>query len=600
MAYNRLPPIEVCALDETMNRATGVIPYESLIWTRRFKKCGEFQMVVRASIYEPSWAYIYTDDRPEMGIIQSVQYDDSSHTEDGEDTITVAGFFLECIFNRIVFLDESPEKQKVYVPKPRRPTYSKSSNPKVYVDPMGDYYFTNSAGDVISADDGRKVSTEGLTVVDYKTAAGQSWGTDTVECSYSYYDADKGDEDTITKVSWSGSETTYNVAFRDDRGNVFFKNGSGTLEQATGVVEKRGDTYYAEKKRWDALADDDPYGRYYLVDVKGPWQRTEMLEPVTVGDSIDIVMRWTRRMIGDWVIYVEPDIQGVQKSVDPSFQYLGDLLYATLNEVGASMRIEYSFEYNAYFMSVYKGKDRTQGQSGNPWAVFSDTWGALYDFSAKRDESNYKNTCYVLFDYDKPKSFDSTGWPVAGFMWALDDYAALPTMYGIAYESNRGYNTEHVGDPDEPVSETYLDLRNEKPSCDGDWSRDIVEIPGVEGEERESAIEQAQQKFAKPSDAYDMKAVYDAYEAALPGRGVQYLKDNYYVVESLDTGIINTDRYLKDFDLGDKVDMVVSTVGMVSEAQIIEVEEQYDKDGGTINVTLGDETLNNIQKARLP
>lgn len=596
-------PLEVFAIDSKMNRATGSIPYRSLRWVRRYTKPGEFEMVVPADIYDPSWAYIDAWDRPELGIVQKVEFNDSSTVYGGIDSVTVSGFFLESVLNNIVFLAESPEEQKVYVPEPRRPTFShKKQDTKVYQDPMGDYYYENSAGDVVSADDGRIVSTVGLTEVEYKNAFGHFGGTgDQGICSYDYYY--NSDKTQITTVPYHGDDhgqpgKTYDIKFEDDKGNVFYRNDYGTLTQAVGVVDKYGDTYQVRKRQWNAL-DSDSYGSYYTVTVKGPWQRTDALEPVTEGDSIQIVLKWAQRMMGDWILYEEPTIAGVQKCVDPSFQYLGDLLYSTLYEVGASFRLEYLFEKNINILSVYRGADRTQEQTGNPWAVFSDTWGTISGYSCSRDESNYKNTCYVLYDYDKPKSFDETGWPQAGYIYAMGDLLALPTMYGISYTSNRGYNTERVGEDDEPAIETYLDLRDEKPSCDSDWSREIVELPGVSGPEREQAEQQAEQKFAPPEDAYDMKAVYDAYESALPGRGEAHLKENYGVVTNLDTGTVNARDYLRGFDLGDLVEFAVTTVGMQSTGRIIEVEETYESGRADIRITVGDEQLTTIQKAKL-
>ena len=597
MADYALPPLEVFALSDGFLRLTGSIPYKSLIWTRRYSKSGEFSMIVPSDVYSPEWSFIYADDRPEMGIIQKVEFSDSAATYGGVDTVTISGFFLESVLNNIVFLVESPDQKKVYVPEPRRPIYNKSQNPKIYHDGTTGFYYTNQAGDVVSAETGKVVSPEGLQEAEYRPAFGASWGGDTVECTYNYYSADRKN---ITVVDWRGNEKTYPIKFADDRGNVFYHDTDAKeIRQAVGVVEKREDTYAVKKKRWDALPDDDPYGRYYLETVKGAWQRTDAMEPVTEGDSVATVLNWARRMMGDWLLYEEPKIKGIVKAVDPSFQYLGDLLYATLAEVGASLRLEYLFRYNKFILSVYRGKDRTQDQSGNPWAVFSDTWGTLTGYDASEDVSNYKNTCFVLYDYEKPDSFDASGWPSAGFIHAVDDSSWLPTLYGIRYTKKRGYNTEHQGSADEPAIETYLDLRDEKPTCDGDWSREVVEIPTAPPEERAKAIEAAKEKFAKPTDAYDMRAVYDAYEKALTGRGTAYLKDNHAKITTLDTGVIKADRYLKDFDLGDTVDLAVSTVGLVKTARIIEVEESYDDSGGHIALEIGDERLHTVQKARL-
>ena len=73
-----LPPLEVFAIDAAMNRSTGSIPYTSLIWTRRYTKPGQFEMVVPADIYDSSWAYICCDDRPETGIVQKVEFSDTA------------------------------------------------------------------------------------------------------------------------------------------------------------------------------------------------------------------------------------------------------------------------------------------------------------------------------------------------------------------------------------------------------------------------------------------------------------------------------------------------------------------------------------------
>lgn len=603
-------PLEVFAVDGGMNRATGSIPYRSLMWTRRYTKPGEFSMVVPANVYDPKWAYIVCDDRPETGIIQKVEFNDDSQVYGGIDSITLSGFFFEQVLNNIVFLVESPEQQKVYVPKPKRPSFSHSKQDvKVYTDTVGGYYYVNKSGDMVSADTGKVVTGGGLVEVDYHDAFGNMYGNpDQGICSFDYYT--NSDKTQITTVPYHGDDhgqpgETYDIVFEDDCGNVFY-NKNGTLTQAVGVVDSYQDTYQVRKKAWDAL-DGDLFGHYYTVTVKGPWQRTEAMEPITEGDSIDIVFKWAQRMMGDWILYEEPKIEGIQKTVDPSFQYLGDLLFSTLYEVGASLRLEYLFERNVLILSVYRGHDRTQEQTSIPWAVFSDTWGTIKDYTAMRDESNYKNTCFVLYDYDVPNSFDENGWPHADFIMRDGDYLALPTLYGIPYTSKRGYNTEHQGDDGEEAIETYLDLRDEKPSCDSLWSRDIVELPGVEGSEREQAIQSAKEKFGPPSDAsadeINLQPIYEAYEAQLPGRGTQHLKENYYVVTNLDTGTVNTDGYLRDFDLGDMVEFGVSTVGLMTTGRIIEVEELYESNDDSVSsdirITVGDETLTNIQKAAL-
>lgn len=597
MADYKIKPLEVFALSDEMLRLTGSIPYKSLMWVRRYAKSGEFSMVVPSDVYSPDWAFIYADDRPEMGIVQKVEYDDSADTYGGVDTVTVSGLFFESALNNIVFLAESPEEKKVYVPRPKRPVYSRKQNPKIYRDPVGDLYYTNASGDVVSQKTGQIVSKDGLEELYYRPAVGTTLEGQPTACKYAYFfdHSTEGKKQVVT-VDFDGNEKRYDVVMEDKRGNVFYKNEWDGLSQAVGVVKKSGyESYSVEKKRWEATSLEDSYGRYYTETVKGPWQRTEALEPVTEGDSIEIVVKWARRMMGDWLLYQETDVKGVQKKVDPSFQYLGDLLYATAAEVGASLRVEYLFEYNKFILSFYRGKDRTQSQSGNPWAVFSDTWGTLTGYTASRDESNYKNTCYVLYDYEIPTNFDASGWPKPMLQKNID---GIVYKYGIPRVSKRGYNTEKLEDDNEPTRETYLDMRDEKPSCDKDWSRDEYDIPpGTQLKDLERIIGEADKKsFKKPEDAYDMSAVYRSWEESIPGRGKAHLAENYGVITELDTGVINADGYLRDFDLGDKVDFAVSTVGLVREARIIEVEESYDESGGHIALEIGDERLQAITK----
>ena len=588
-------PLNVFAVDEKMNRVTGSIPYTSLRWVRRYSKPGEFEMVVPANIFDPSWAFIVCDDRPETGIVQKVEFTDSSQVYGGIDSITVSGFFLESILNNIVFLQESPEQEKVYVPKPRRPV--RVATHRVFVDATNQYFYETAGNQIINAATGAASSMDGLTEVEVDTGEGTDYGT-TQDARYAYWSG--SDRTKVTTVDQDGTEETLDVAFVDDHGNAFvdIAEAAGKVAQVFSIVERNA-KYQLAMKRWLALPDDDPYGRYRMQTVKGPWQRTEMMEPVTVGDSIQIVLKWARRMMGDWIVYAEPGFEGVQKSVDPSFQRLGDLLYSTLAEVGASLRLEYVFESNAYVLSCYRGTDRTQAQTSMPWAVFSDTWGTLTGYSASRDTSNYRNTCFVLYDYDVPNSFDSNGWPHAGVIWAIDD-GMRGSLYGIAYTAKRGYNTEHVGDSDEPAIETYLDLRNEKPSCDGDWSREVTQLDTSSDAAYQESLQQAAAKYAYTGDGSpDLKSIYDAYEAAIPGRGEAYLRENYAVETQLDTGTVTTNGYLRDFDLGDLVEMAVSTVGLATQARIIEVEESYTSGNVDIRLTIGDEKLTTIQKARL-
>ena len=898
-------PLEVFAIDEKMNRATGSIPYRSLRWVRRYCEPGEFEMVVPADIYSPTWAFVYTDSRPEMGIIQKVEYQDDSQVYGGIDSVTLSGYFFEVVLNNIVFLVESPEEQKVYVPEPKRPYFQHSKNDsKVYTDGVGTYYYENKSGTYTNASTGKTfTNADGLTEVDYKPAYGNMQGNPDVGItSYDYYTDSSHEQVTVVPYNPDAGTKTYDILFEDDRGNAYYLNDHGRVTQAVGVVDSYGDTYTARKRSWNAL-DGDEYGKYYTVTVKGPWQRTDALEPITEGDSVEIVLNWARRMMGDWILYEEPEIEGIQKAVDPSFQYLGDLLYSTLWEVGASLRLEYLFDKNIFILSVYRGFDRTQiedaepvaamvmpttlaevaplsdgpvlpsgyteleyisasgtqyvdtgfrpnndtrvvaditsptnrsvspqpfgatdntryfvifigrlgmwntrfgtsaittiegsdgagdrvtidknknvtsvnsysltlpdqtfsidrplyllarnnngiadsfcncsiyscqiydgdalardlvparrqsdsavglydtvtgtfyGNAGTgsftagpevqypakltyypnsttatgavaaqegyvgdsvtvaqngytdpnktflhwgtlptggttyqpgssyvltgmtdalyaqwqdnkpeppeptptggkaPWAVFSDTWGTIYGYDAIRDESNYKNTCFTLYEYDKPSGFDSDGLPSASYRKVFADTPSGDGVYNlegvevfIPYTTVRGYHTSRIGEDDEPDIETYLDLRSEKPSCDNQWSRDSVTVEVETYGQIANAVAKGRAQLLAQGDgsAPPTKSAYEAWDQDLQARGETYLKENYGVETTLDTGTVNTRDYLKGWDLGDLVEFEVSTVGLAEQARITEVEEVYESGKVSINITVGDSQL---------
>ena len=80
---------------------------------------------------------------------------------------------------------------------------------------------------------------------------------------------------------------------------------------------------------------------------------------------------------------------------DFSDDELGSKLYSILETREASCRVRYDFEGDELIFEVWKGLDRTQGQSVNPWAVFSTAWGNLSGESVNSDESAYRNVCIV-------------------------------------------------------------------------------------------------------------------------------------------------------------------------------------------------------------
>ena len=207
-----------------------------------------------------------------------------------------------------------------------------------------------------------------------------------------------------------------------------------------------------------------------------------------------------------------------------------------------------------------------------PWAVFSDTWGTMYGYSASRDESNYRNKCYVLYDYDEP-SWDDDGSVLVNKVFGQESWQ-------VSYAKRRAFSVVRLED-DMPDLETYLDARDQKPPCDGDWSREPYdhdptdELSGID------------------------KSMYEAFEGDLYAQGERLLTNDYPIVYNLDAGTLNVDGYRADFDLGDLVDMEVSTIGIKKEARIIGIDEIYEAGNTEIRLEIGDETVSVIDKSKL-
>lgn len=605
MAEYRLKPLECFALNGRFIRVTGTLPYTSLIWTRRFTKPGEFSMVVPSSIYDPEWAYIYTAERPETGIIQKVEFSDTAQTYEGDDTVTVSGFFLESILNRVTFLIEQSEtkEEKLYeIFKPVDSWNRTGSTPYVYQDTAGNYYYESKTGEYLDAKTGKPAQGDSSwQKVDYK--GHYNWPPDSnkTHIETGAYTSDGGKTITNTTTVGGLHETgTYDVEFKTDRGDYFYKDESGSLRITTGVTTKREGGYYAQLETWNHASwgdfDDDgkPDEKYVsrTVQVAGPWQRTEMLDPTTVGDSLQMLWKWLQRFMASSFIYVKPEFPGIQKAVDPSKQLLGDLAYTLCNEVGAAPEVQYDYGLDTMTVRAWKGVDRTQEQSTWAWAVFSDTWGTLKGYKASRDTSNYRNVCYVLYEYDQPRSFDSEGRPGIrkhyknGPNATADNPDLVFDGWQVPVDKKRGYATVRLTDDVGYSAETFLDDRESKPSCDGDWEHDLYD-PETYTEDK------------PPTLPTGLKAIYDAYPDALQDKGKSYLEENYPIVTSMDTGTIDTSSYMVDWSLGDLVDLSLETLGLSEHARIIEVEETYDSSGSDVAITLGDKQMSIIRKARL-
>lgn len=77
-----------------------IVPYINLTWVRRYYGYGEFALEMDVNSYNPNAAYIYSPDRPEVGVIQSVKI---THQRE-ESRVLLSGYFIEVILDdKIIF-----------------------------------------------------------------------------------------------------------------------------------------------------------------------------------------------------------------------------------------------------------------------------------------------------------------------------------------------------------------------------------------------------------------------------------------------------------------------------------------------------------------
>lgn len=90
-----LKGFEVMALDKDFN-IVQLLRYTVLQWSRKYYESGTFSLEIPLSQYDASFKYIYTNARPEMGIITQVNY----IVTDSYKSMNVSGYFLENQLNK--------------------------------------------------------------------------------------------------------------------------------------------------------------------------------------------------------------------------------------------------------------------------------------------------------------------------------------------------------------------------------------------------------------------------------------------------------------------------------------------------------------------
>ena len=387
-----IQPLEVFILDANFNRLTGSIPYDSLIWHRRYYGVGEFQMQVRSSLYDPSWCYVYADDRPETGIIQKVEYDDTTEgPANGEDTIIISGFFLEEMLNRLVFLVEESETEEIehteIIPKPTRGSFP---TPTYYQDENGDYYVKYNGGQWNNCMTGEGYRYEwdpeffdslteadvqpgeGIHQATFTYGDGTTWTSNIWSSSYSYVSEDGK----LTIINGRDNVSgVYDIVGDPSSGNILYKDADGSVKWVNGAVESFDDTYRRKMQRWEyARTKDgaviDANGNVVIRwteyrEVEGPWMlRTDLDDVSTPQDNVQWILKMTQKIFQGSFIYDKVGFTGETKTLTPSLTKIGDFFFQELQTVEASLRVMYHFESNQMIFQLWRGLDRTQDNGG--------------------------------------------------------------------------------------------------------------------------------------------------------------------------------------------------------------------------------------------
>lgn len=134
----------------------------------------------------------------------------------------------------------------------------------------------------------------------------------------------------------------------------------------------------------------------------------------------------------------------------------------------------------------------------------------------------------------------------------------------------------------------------------------IVAGAGEEGEREVQIVDQtgggyARQLFvdAKNLRFNEKKQTLEEYRASLRQQGAEKLLE-HRPLQNVEVDVAaGPFRYLRDFDLGDKVDVIVRELDLAMEARVVSVREVFKANDHQVTLTLGEKKLTTLQKARM-
>ena len=316
----------------------GFIDYINLQWNRRYYECGDFSIQIRVQDYDENIKYVYTPERPEIGIVEKLH----SEIDITGKYVQISGRFLESLLSRNV----------VY------PAYNAKGKPQTLARNIVRSYATEIPGLIIlpiaggDSDEAVDVSYFGKHLDDVTYPLLQ-----TVERSQRiYYDYA---ESKLKYTTWQGldrtqSQNTNNYALFSDVSNnteriVIDEDESGyrnyaLIAMTSGFVVYDGRTSPSEERRYLFIDEsksqkpDNQTQSAYEASLcqKGreelqKWKRINNVEATALqyglyylqdydlGDKVDIVSNDLRRSYEARIIEVREVVKEGQHTVETVF-----------------------------------------------------------------------------------------------------------------------------------------------------------------------------------------------------------------------------------------------------------------------------------------
>jgi hypothetical protein len=225
---------------------------------------------------------------------------------------------------------------------------------------------------------------------------------------------------------------------------------------------------------------------------------------------------------------------GSSVTVSSTGDEIGGKLYEIEQTQEMSHRLRYDYLENRLLFETWQGKDRTDEQTVNSWAIFADSFYNVKNAQYNRDESSYKNVAYV----------------------AGEGEGTERTVIEVDIRTSA----------DEERREVYVDARD---------------------------LQSTYQDASGNEQTYTTAQ----YKELLRQRGLEKLAE-YEIVEAVTSDIdpeANL-KYGTDFDLGDLCTYRYTDVGIECTKRITEIQETYEGSQQTLSVTFGTTALSSVSK----